>query len=764
MASLSGPPGPASRVHLAAIEDAFPGCLRHIRRHSARGAQTAEWPDWLHPEVLSAIQRRGIAEPWSHQVRAACLVHAGRDCILATGTASGKSLAYLMVGLTALRAEAAGSVCYLAPTKALAHDQYRNLGSLQLPWLRAATVDGDANAEERTWARQHANWVLTNPDMLHFSMLPQHERWARLFRGLRLIIVDECHAYRGLFGAHIGMVLRRLLRIAEHYGAQPRVMALSATLADPMTLGELLIGRPVTAVSEDGSPRSERWIGLWQVPSESDRPSVSSQAAQLMEFLVRNGDQTLAFVGSRREAEAVAGNVRDHLVADDSELAASVAAYRAGYLPEERRVLEDRLRTGEIRGMASTSALELGIDISGMDAVITAGWPGTRASLWQQFGRAGRAGQPGLGIFMARDDPLDSYLVEHPEVLLDSPVETSTFDPGNPHVARGHLCCAAAEIPIRDQADAERFGPQSLQVLDALVADGLLRKRPTGWFWTRRDRAVDLVDLRGSGGPPVQIVELPTGRLLGTVDAAAADRSVHPGAVYTHQGSTFLVEQLDQEQSIALVIPMDVDYTTHAQSISDVVIVDQHHHRAMGAGYLTTGLVDVTNQVVGYQKRHLLTGAVLANLPLDFPERRLQTIATWWTVTQDDCARAGIDPAAIAGAAHAAEHASIGLLPLFATCDRWDIGGLSIARHPQTGEPTVFVYDGYPGGAGFAAHGFQVAAAWLAATRDLIADCACVDGCPSCVQSPKCGSQNQPLDKAAAVQMLHLLTPSQRVH
>ncbi|MFM7146822.1 MAG: DEAD/DEAH box helicase [Actinomycetales bacterium] len=748
----------SEHVRLADVARTFPGNLRHVRAQAARTAIVTAWPTWLSSEIVDAMGVRGITSPWLHQVQAAEFAHERHDCIVATGTASGKSLAYLLAGLTHLRADDRATVCYLAPTKALAQDQRRSLDDLGLPWLRASTVDGDANAEERSWARKHANWILTNPDMLHYSLLPHHERWARLFRGLRLIVLDECHAYRGLFGAHIGMVLRRLLRLAEHYDARPTVMALSATVADPGRLGELLVGRPVVPVTEDGSPRAERWIGLWQAPADSEQKSLSAQAAQLMELLVRSGDQTLTFVGSRREAEAVAANVRDHLAEDRPDLVDAVAAYRAGYLPEERRQLEDRLRSGEIQGMSTTSALELGIDISGMDAVITAGWPGTRASLWQQFGRAGRAQQPGLGVFIARDDPLDTYVVEHPEVLLDAPVETTTFDPSNPHVARGHLCCASAELPIRDEQDAQRFAPNAVALLDDLVTEGFLRRRPAGWYWTRRDRPADLVDLRGTGGAPVQIVEVDTGRLLGTVDAAAADRTVHPGAVYTHQGATFLVESLDHEQRVALVTAVEVDFTTHAQSISEVVIVEQRGSRNLGVGRLATGVVDVTNQVVGYQKRHLFTGTVLANMPLDMPERRLRTVATWWTVDLDRCIAAGIDTTALGGAAHAAEHAAIGLLPLFATCDRWDIGGLSIAQHPQTLNPTVFVYDGYPGGAGFAAHGYQVAAGWLQATRDLIAKCACRDGCPACVQSPKCGSQNQPLDKLAAVQLLRLFT------
>jgi DEAD/DEAH box helicase domain-containing protein len=433
-----------------------------------------------------------------------------------------------------------------------------------------------------------------------------------------------------------------------------------------------------------------------------------------------------------------------------------VAAYRAGYLPEERRALERALRSGGLLGLATTNALELGVDVSGLDAVVLTGYPGTRASMWQQAGRAGRSGAASLAVLIARDDPLDTYLVHHPETLFGQPVEATVLDPDNPYVLAPHLCAAAAEIPLSD-ADLATFGPRSSAVLEELVASGMLRRRPTGWFWTHRDRACDLADIRGSGGAPVRVVDGLTGQLLGTVDADASHSTVHTGAVYLHQGETYLVENLDLEESAALVEPAQPDYSTTARDVTDISIAETLRSTSWGDAIVAFGVVDVTTQVVSFIRRRLLTGEVLGEEPLDLPPRQLRTHAVWWTVTDAQLASSELEWADVPGAAHAAEHASIGLLPLVATCDRWDIGGVSTAVHADTGRTTVFVYDGHPGGAGFAERGFEAAATWLAATRDAIAACACATGCPSCVQSPKCGNGNDPLDKAGAVRLLTTL-------
>jgi len=741
--------------------------LVHTQELPERAATHASWPEWVADDVVAAYRSRGVHEPWAHQRAAADAAWSGSNVVLSTGTASGKSMAFGMLGLTQIlegtRApNGRGSVVlYLSPTKALAHDQLRALDDLHLPWLRAAAYDGDTPSEERAWIRQHANYVVSNPDLLHHSLLPGHEVWASFLRRLSLIVVDEAHAYRGVTGAHVSAVLRRLRRMCSHYGADPTLFVASATMADPDVAAERLIGAPAVAVTDDSSPRAGLTVAFWEPPEleaapgspPAGRRSALSECASLLADCVVEGRQTLAFVRSRRGAEAVASITRESLDTVDPDLAHTVAAYRGGYLPEERRALEKDLRDGTIRALATTNALEMGIDISGLDVVLVGGWPGTRASLWQQFGRAGRAGAPALGVFVARDDPLDSFLVHHPEAVLDKPVEAAIFDPFNTHVLAPHLCAAAAEKPLVD-TDVVWFGSQMLPLLDALEHQGWLRKRPRGWFWTRPERATDLTDLRGSGGAPVRVVEEGTGRVLGTVDRASAPATVHVGAVYIHQGATHLVTDLDLDDGVAVVVEQPLDYTTLARSVSDIRIVETLD--SSSDGVLHRGVVDVSSQVVSFQRRRP-NGQSLGEQALDMPVQELRTHAVWWTLPTPAVVDAGIDERDIPGAAHAAEHASIGLLPLFATCDRWDLGGVSTAHHPDTGQPTVFVYDGYPGGAGFADHGFSVAADWLSATRLAISECACTTGCPACVQSPKCGNGNNPLEKSSAVQLLDLL-------
>jgi DEAD/DEAH box helicase domain-containing protein len=442
-----------------------------------------------------------------------------------------------------------------------------------------------------------------------------------------------------------------------------------------------------------------------------------------------------------------------------ADLPNKVAAYRAGYLAEDRRLLEKALRSGSLLGLATTNALELGVDVSGLDAVLIAGWPGTRASLWQQAGRAGREGQDALAVLIARDDPLDTYLVHHPEALFGRPVEAIVLDPDNPYVLGPHLCAAAAEIPLTE-ADLDTFGATTTDVLDDLVSQGLLRRRPAGWFWTRRERATDLADIRGGGGAPIQVVESATGRLLGSVDEPSAHTTVHTGAVYLHQGETFLVETLDLEAGVALVSDAEPDYTTFARDVTEISVLESLRSQPLGRGQLHFGEVEVTRQVVSYLKRRLHSGEMLGDEPLDLPPRTLRTRAVWWTLPAPELTALADEGFDLGGAAHAAEHASIGLLPLFATCDRWDIGGVSTELHADTGLLTVFVYDGHEGGAGFAERGYARASDWLTATREAIASCECERGCPSCIQSPKCGNGNEPLDKQGAIRLLDTLLGS----
>nr|BFF19330.1 DEAD/DEAH box helicase [Promicromonospora thailandica] len=820
----------------------------------ARTARHADWPDWADATVVQGYRKLGVERPWTHQALAADLVHQGRHTALATSTGSGKSLAFWLPALSDVRTAAASATLdpgnissararpttlYLSPTKALAADQLsaleRLLDAAGTRDVRVATCDGDTSREQRTWVRDHADVVLTNPDFLHYSLLPNHRRWSRLLKGLRYVVIDEGHAYRGVFGAHVSHVLRRLTRLVERYGGSaPTFVVASATTAEPAAGAARLIGvapDDVTAVTQDASPSGRRTVVLWQppeiaswrpapvgdaevgplsrdrssdvpismqradltepdpwavgsqgpaddpevdavateAPPEHPRRSATAEVADLLADLAASGARSLAFTRSRRGAESVAQQARDHL-RHAPDAAGRIAAYRGGYLPEERRELEQALRTGDLLGLATTNALELGVDISGLDAVLIAGWPGTRMSLWQQAGRAGRAGADGLVAFVAREDPLDTYLVTHPEAVFDAPLEATVFDPANPHVLAPHLCAAAQEAPLRSE-DLAAFGdPAHVRgILDVLVARGALRRRSSGWYWTHHQPATGLTDLRGAGGTPVRVVEHGTGRMLGTVDAASADGQVHDGAVYVHQGTTYVVTHLDLADHTAVVQRRRLDYGTWSRSVMSVAIegwdddepraeVDDTGHDLVTRqwGPVTWGLgpVEVTSQVVSYQRRRIPDMQVLGTEQLELPEHTLGTVAVWWSVPEFVLRAADISAEQAPGALHAAEHAAIGLLPLLATCDRWDLGGVSTELHPDTGEATVFVYDAYPGGAGFAERAYDLGATWLRATRDAIAACPCADGCPACVQSPKCGSYNAPLDKDAAVRLL----------
>ena len=748
--------------------------VTHVERVPARTGRAVPWPGWTADELRDALAARGIDAPWEHQARAADLAYAGQHVVLATGTASGKSLAYQLPALTRLLDEPRATALYLSPTKALAADQLRAVAHLGLDGVRPATYDGDTPREEREWIRQHSRFVLTNPDMLHHSLLPGHARWGAFLRRLSYVVVDECHTYRGVFGSHVAHVLRRLRRVAARYGGDPVFVLASATSGDPADTASRLTGLPVIAVTEDASPRGAVTFALWEPPllpppqdfpvpaprGRSDaaaelppvRRSALRETADLLADAIAGGTRTLAFVRSRRGAEVVATMTRRALDDAVPGLGQKVAAYRAGYLKEDRRAIEQALLRGDLLGLASTNALELGVDLVGLDAVLICGYPGTRASLWQQAGRAGRAGGEALAVLVARDDPLDTYLVHHPEALFGRPVEATVLDPTNPYVLGPQLCCAASEAPLT-AADLDLFGGATAQAaVEAMTAAGVLRRRPSGWYWTHRSRPD--VDLRGTGGTPVAVVESATGRLLGTVDPASSHVMLHAGAVYLHQGVSYVVDHLDLDDAVALVHTAEPDWSTHARDVTNLSVVSVRSRVDAGPVGLFLGEVDVTNQVVSYQRRRIGSGEVIDTRPLDLPVRELRTVAVWFTVSPRALAAAGVESADVPGALHAAEHAAIGLLPLMATCDRWDIGGLSTALHADTDSPTVFVYDGHPGGAGFAERAYATAAAWLTATREAVASCGCEAGCPSCVQSPKCGNGNNPLSKNAAVQVL----------
>lgn len=730
----------------------------------ARRSRTSEWPEWVSGNVVRALRDQGIPKPWIHQAAAADLAHAGTHVVVSTGTASGKSLAYQLPALTDLEDDPRATSLYLSPTKALGADQLRSVTALtdaepSLVDIHPCGFDGDTSTEVRHWARENSRWIFTNPDMLHISLLRTHRRWAHFLRHLRYIVVDECHSYRGVFGSNVALVLRRLKRLAARYGADPVFVLASATTSDPGAAASRLIGAPVAEITTDGSPQGPRTVALWEPPlmdsvtgengSPVRRPA-GTEAARIMSELVREGARTLTFVRSRRGAELTALATKRHLAEVDPVLAERVSPYRAGYLAEDRRELEAALADGTLLGVATTNALELGVDIAGLDAVVVAGFPGTVASFWQQGGRSGRRGAGSLVLLVARDDPLDTYLVHNPSALLDKPVEATVTDPGNPYILGPQLLCAAMELPL---SDAEVADLNAEDILAELAADGLIRHRAHGWFVTAGTTPHSAVDIRGGIGTQVAIVESESGRMLGTVDAGKAPATVHPGAVHLHQGDSYVVDELDLEQGLALVHSEDPEWTTSARETTEIRMQDVVDRHLSGDVEVALAHVEVTHQVVGYLRR-ATSGEILDYTELDMPRHTLPTRAVMYTITPELLERAGIEPHRVPGSLHAAEHAAIGLLPLVAMCDRGDIGGVSTALHSDTLLPTVFVYDGHPGGAGFADRGYSRFSVWLSATRDAIRACECEFGCPSCVYSPKCGNGNDPLDKAGAITVL----------
>lgn len=733
-----------------------------VRHHFHRPAQAGladDFPEWVSQPIRDGFAEIGITRLWRHQVEAANAAHQGHHVALATGTASGKSVSYLLPVLAAgldgslgfevdpgpLGLDRGHTAIYLAPTKALAHDQLRVCRELGLTGWRPVTLDGDSQPGERRFARDFGQYVLTNPDMLHYSVLPSHQRWARLFSTLRYVVIDEAHRYRGVFGAQVAQVLRRLRRLARHYGADPVFVSASATVSQAGDLLSRLAGvEGVVEVSQDASARPALDFLLWQ-PTEDPH----HEAADLLARLVSEGRQSLAFTTSRVQAELVALRAQETLGTKTA-----VRSYRGGYLAEDRRELEAGLQSGELRGVACTNALELGVDISGVDAVISCGFPGTLAALWQQAGRAGRAGADALAVLIARPDPLDAFLCGHPELVFEAGVESTVLHPQNPQVMAVQVAAAAQELPITT-ADVTWFGSDLPAVLERLTTAGYLRRRANGWYWTRPDRAVDSIDLRSSAGSSIEVVEEATGRVIGQIDPGGADRSVHEGAIYLHQGEQWLITSYVPAEHAALARRTREGYFTQALGDSDVRILGQSLTRKLGAATISFGPVELSGQVTGFLRRDEVTGKVWDRHPLELPRRTLRTQAVWYTLAAD--VLDGFNTKELPGAAHAAEHTAIGLLPAFAPCDRWDIGGLSTTLHPDTGCLTVFVHDGAAGGAGFAERGYQQIEPWLGAALERLRSCDCESGCPSCVVSPKCGNGNQPLDKAAAARLLQLI-------
>ncbi|MBV8952027.1 MAG: DEAD/DEAH box helicase [Actinobacteria bacterium] len=715
----------------------------------------------LRADTVALLGRRKIDGLYTHQARAIDALRDGRSIVVATGTASGKSLCYQVPILESALSGDNDTALALFPTKALAQDQLRSMRSWLAPGLRAYSYDGDASAEERAEARKRATVLFTNPDMLHVGILPSHQRWATFMMRLRYVIVDELHTLRGIFGSHVAHVLRRLRRICAHYGSEPVFCFSSATIGNPQELAAALCGGDVELISDDGSPQAERALVCWQRPFTDEhtgaRSSANVETADLMARFVGADHQALAFVRTRAGAELVASYAQRFLDQSGSSERRIVRAYRGGYLARERRELERAVTEREVMGVAATNALELGIDIGGLDAIILNGFPGTLASMWQQVGRAGRSGRRAAAVLVASDDQLDQWYAAHPEQLLRRRPEAAVVNPQNPFVMRPHVACAAHELPLTHD-DERWFGPELDDIVRDLVVADLLKPRGGAMFWAGREAPAPKVGLRTGSSVEYSLIDGATERLVGTVDGSRVFHVAHEGAMYLHQGRQYRVERLDTVHHVALLAPADgADEYTQPRDDIDVVVRGATATTSVGAGRAWLGDVEVTSRVIAYQRMRVSTHEPFEVVDLDLPRQTLVTRACWYALPLDALARAGLYPERVLGTVHAAEHGMIGLLPLFAICDRWDVGGVSMAFHPSTGEPTIFVYDGYPGGAGIADLAFARPHEHVRATLELIEACPCDDGCPSCVQSPKCGNWNEHLDKHGAITLLRLL-------
>ncbi|GBD10478.1 RNA helicase CrhR [bacterium HR23] len=743
----------------------YRGQVVHREVLPPRSARWGELPRPLHPHLQDALRRLGVQRLYAHQAEAIRAVWEGKHVVVATPTASGKSLCYHLPVLDSLLANRHARALYLYPTKALTQDQLRTLRAL-VPSegnLVYGVYDGDTGEGERLALRRSARLLLTNPDMLHIGILPNHKRWSRFFADLRWVVVDEAHVYRGVFGSHVANVLRRLRRVCSLYHSTPQFVLASGTLGNPQELAQVLTGLPFTAIVEDGAPFGGKCFVLWNPPvvdeARQKRASPIGEASRLFGCLVERGFRTLTFVRSRQEVERVYRWSREMLAEQAPALASRIAPYRGAYLPEDRRRIERALFSGDLLGVVSTNALELGIDIGDLDATLLTGYPGSITSTWQQAGRSGRRGEMSLTVFIARDNPLDQFLMHEPGFLFGRPHERARIAPENPYILSGHLLCSAYEAPLTE-ADSALFGPTFLQRVEELAQSGLLKAEGGRWFLSAQVAyPAEQVDLRSTGGRSYWVIEEGSGRLLEKgIEEGTAFSQLHPGAIYLHQGEPYLVKRLDREKGIAFVEGTDAPYFTQAREVVETRILQVHREKRGPAGSrIFLGEVEVTRQVVGFVRQAYGREEVLGEEFLDLPPLRFRTISLWFEVPEACWRRILAERRDLAGGLHACEHAAIGVLPLFASCDRNDIGGVSTPLHPDTGGPAVFIHDGYPGGIGIAEHGFAIIENLWHATLRTIEGCPCSAGCPGCIQSPKCGNNNHPLDKSVAVSILKSL-------
>jgi DEAD/DEAH box helicase domain-containing protein len=719
-------------------------------------AKLADLPGSLHPDLAAALAAAGIDSLYSHQ--AAAYETAKRsELILTSGTASGKSLSFNLPVLEGIAREPKRRAIYLYPTKALAQDQARKLAELRPPGLREAIYDGDTPREERPSIRRRANLVLTNPDMLNVGVLPHHKRWGDFLANLEWVVVDEAHTYRGVFGSHVANVLRRLRRVARLYGGEPRFIMASATIANPDELAARLTGLQFELLDDDGAPRAGREIAIWNPPvierHTQARRSAVSEAADMLTELVRRGVRTICFMRSRRGIELINRFASMRLAEEgQGDLAERIAPYRAGYTPQQRREIEAQLAGGELLAVAATDALELGIDVGELDAAICVNFPGTVASLRQMWGRAGRR-RRGLAVYVAGEDALDQFFCRHPDEFLGRPVEAAILDHRSDQIRMQHLVAAAYEAPLGQEADEEILGEGWREVAERLVSMGELRRGRGERYLTRSgDFVAGRISLRSSSADSVAVVDSTSGEMLGQVEAERAFSTVHPGAVYLHLGRSYEVAELDLGSRRAIVRPFEGDYYTQVKKETEIYIEEVRTTRKALGVELSFGAVSVSEQVIAYQRKRLGDNKVLDIVSLDLPEQDFVTQGLWYVIGERMAA--ALPSEVLLGALHASEHGQIAVLPLIAMCDRWDIGGLSTNIHHQTGSPTIFIYDGHPGGVGITRRGYEEFERLVADADRLIRECPCDDGCPSCVQSPKCGNLNEHLHKGGALELM----------
>ena len=737
----------------------------HLEDIPERQARTAEPARPLHGHLERHLREQGLYPLYSHQAQAVDALRDGQHVIVSTATASGKSLCYHLATVEAMVRSRSSRALYVFPTKALAQDQLRKLDSFGPALeggLRAATYDGDTPNQERSEIRRSAQVVLTNPDMLHMGVLPNHRMWRQFFSRLRYVVLDESHVYRGVFGSHVANIIRRLRRVCALYGSEPRFVLCSATIANPEEHAERLVGLPFTGISEDGSPYGGKDFVLWNPPLLDEgkmmRRSPNSEATAAFAELIRQQVRTITFSRTRRLAELVYMYARDRLKEESVALSRQIKPYRAGYLAQDRREIERGLFEGSLLGVSATNALELGIDIGDLDATVLNGYPGTIASAWQQAGRSGRRGERSLSILIASDNPLDQYLMRHPDAFFGKAQEHALISPDNPYVLGPHLLCAAYEVPLA-KADEEHFGQDLRPLAAAMERHGVLRHHLGRWYpATGMAYPAEEVNIRSTSAKFYQVVEEGTGAVLETVDSAVAFSQIHPGAVYLHQGEPYVITKLDIEGLTAWVRHHGDPYYTVARELTDIKVLSLASQTQVNGTDVYLGKVDVSRTVVGFKRKRQLTEEVIGDELLDLPTQSFETVALWFDIPEPALNDIGRLKQDLAGGLHAAEHAAIGVLPLFAMCDRADIGGVSTPLHPDTGRPQVFIYDGHPGGIGISEKGYDLIERLWRTTLEAIDDCPCRGGCPSCIQSPKCGNNNSPLDKTAAIVILrHLL-------